>query len=141
MTSKDLTSTDTTLAQTDLLSQPHHDGSALYVSNLRPRLGETVSVRVRVPHEADVSAVHVRLTPDAEPKFVDAVVERRTETETWWRAEIICRNPVTNYRFILEGGTPGYPWLNGTGPHPRARPDAAPAGPCGRAPPPPPHRP
>jgi len=109
----------------DLLSQPHHDGSALYVSNLRPGLGDTVTLRVRVPHEADVSAVHVRLTPDAEPKFVDAVVEGRTETETWWRAEIICRNPVTNYRFILEGGPTGYQWLNGTGLHPRDVPDAA----------------
>lgn len=112
-------------ATTDLLSQPHHDGSALYVSNLRPGLGDTVTMRVRVPHEADVSAVHVRLTPDAEPTFVDAVVEHRTETETWWRAEIICRNPVTNYRFILEGSTTAYQWLNGTGIHPRDVPDAA----------------
>ena len=114
-----------TLAPTDLLSQPHHDGSALYVSNPSPRLGETVRVRVRVPHEADVSAVHVRLTPDAEPKFADAVVERRTETEMWWSAEIICRNPVTSYRFILEGGTTPYRWLNGTGVHLRDVPDAA----------------
>jgi Glycosidases len=109
----------------DLLSQPHHDGSALYVSNLRPRLGDTVTLRVRVPHEADVSAVHVRLTPDAEPKFVDAVIERRTDEETWWKAEIICRNPITNYRFILEGGTTLYQWLNGTGMHQRDVPDAA----------------
>jgi alpha-glucosidase len=109
----------------DLLSQPHHDGSALYVSNLRPRLGETVSVRVRVPLEADVSAVHVRLTPDAEPKFVDAVIEVRTDTETWWTAEITCHNPVTSYRFILEGGTTAYRWLNGTGVHLRDVPDAA----------------
>jgi alpha-glucosidase len=114
-----------TIAGTDLLSRPHHDGSALYVSNLRPRLGDTVSVRVRVPHEADVSAVHVRLTPDAEPIFVDALAETSTGTETWWRAEIICRNPVTSYRFILEGGPTTYQWLNGTGVHERDVPDAA----------------
>ena len=111
--------------QTSLLSQPHHDGSALCVSNLRPQPGDTVTVRVRVPHEADVVAVHVRLTPDAEPLFVDAVVDRITETETWWRAEIICHNPVTNYRFILEGGATAYQWLNGTGLHLRDVPDAA----------------
>jgi alpha-glucosidase len=111
--------------QTSLLSQPHHDGSALYVSNLRPQPRDTVTVRVRVPHEADVVAVHVRLTPDAEPLFVDAVVDRITETETWWRAEIICHNPVTNYRFILEGGATAYQWLNGTGLHLRDVPDAA----------------
>ena len=39
-----------------------------------------------MPHEADVTAVHVRLTPDAEPVFVDAVVERTTATDTWWAA-------------------------------------------------------
>ena len=114
-----------TSVRTGLLSQPHHDGSALYVSNLAPRLGDTVTVRVRVPHEADITAVHVRLTPDAEPLFVDAVVDRVTETETWWRAEIICHNPVTSYRFILEGGPTAYQWLNGTGVHERDVPDAA----------------
>jgi alpha-glucosidase len=111
--------------QTELLSQPHHDGSALYVSNQRPELGDTVTVRVRVPHESDVAAVHVRLTPDAEPVFVQAVVDRGTETETWWRAEIICHNPITGYRFILEGGATGNQWLNGTGAHLRDLPDAA----------------
>ena len=109
----------------DLLGQPHHDGSALYVSNPHPALGDTVTVRVRVPHEAGVSAVHVRLTPDAEPFFVDAAIERETETDTWWAADIVVHNPVTNYRFILEGGPTAYLWLNGTGVHQRDVPDAA----------------
>ena len=114
--------------RSSLLSQPHHDGSGLYVSNLRPRLGDSVSVLVRVPHEAEVTAVHVRLTPDAEPTFVDAVVARRTETEAWWQADITCHNPVTSYRFILEGSPEedqAYRWLNGTGVHLRDVPDAA----------------
>ena len=109
----------------DLLSQPHHDGSGLYVSDLRPRLGDTVTVRVRVPHEADVTAVRARVTPDAEPVFVDAVADRITGTETWWRAEITCHNPVTGYRFLLEGDATPYQWLNGTGVHRRDVPDAA----------------
>jgi alpha-glucosidase len=106
-----------------LLAQPHHDGSALYVSNPYPALGETVRVRMRVPREAEVSAVHVRTCPDAEPAFVDAVLERRSDTETWWAADVACHNPVTNYRFILEGGPTGYLWLNGTGVHQRDIPD------------------
>jgi alpha-glucosidase len=109
----------------DVLGQPHHDGSALYVSNPHPSLGDSVTVRVRVPHEADVQAVHVRLTPDAEPIFVDANVERQTETDTWWAATIVVHNPVTNYRFILEGRPTAYQWLNGTGIHHRDVPDAA----------------
>ncbi|MDF2145475.1 glycoside hydrolase family 13 protein [Knoellia sp. p5-6-4] len=112
-------------ARHDLLAQPHHDGSALYVSNPHPALGETVTVRVRVPKEADVTAVHVRLTPDAEPFFVDAVIERETASDTWWVADIVVHNPVTNYRFILEGGPTAYQWLNGTGVHHRDVPDAA----------------
>ena len=114
-----------TRLQADLLSQPHHDGSALYVSNRHPRLGDPVQLRVRVPHETHVSAVHVRLVPDAEPTFVDAVVELVTEAETWWRADIICHNPVTGYRFLLEGADTAYQWLNGTGVHQRDVPDAA----------------
>ncbi|MBA2694362.1 MAG: hypothetical protein H0U62_00580, partial [Actinobacteria bacterium] len=43
---------------------PHHDGSPLYVSTQSPALGDTVSVRVRVPHLAGVDAVHVRTAPD-----------------------------------------------------------------------------
>ena len=111
--------------QPDLLGQPHHDGSALYVSNPYPALGESVTVRVRVPCDADVTAVHVRTTPDAEPVFTDAAVERTTGTETWWAAQVVCHNPVTNYRFILEGGPTAYQWLNGTGVHQRDVPDAA----------------
>lgn len=111
--------------QPDLLGQSHHDGSALYVSNPYPALGESVTVRVRVPSDSDVTAVHVRTTPDAEPVFTDAAVERTTDTETWWAAQIACHNPVTNYRFILEGGPTAYQWLNGTGVHQRDVPDAA----------------
>ena len=85
-------------------------------------------MRVRVPHDADVTAVHVRLTPDAEPVFVDAVVERTTATDTWWAARVVVHNPVTNYRFILEGGPTAYQWLNGTGIHLRDVPDAATSG-------------
>jgi len=69
--------------------------------------------------------VHVRVTPDGEPQFVDAVIDRVSEAETWWRAEITCHNPVTGYRFILEGGAAAYQWLNGTGMHQRDVPDAA----------------
>ena len=69
-----------------LLNTPHHDGSSRYVSELHPRLGETVDLLVRVPHAADVGSIHVRTTPDAEPKFTAARIDRSTATDTWWRA-------------------------------------------------------
>jgi hypothetical protein len=112
-------------APPDLLALPHHDGSALYVSNPHPAPGDTVRVLVRVPHESEVTAVHLRTAPDAEQQFSAAVVDRRTDTDTWWSAELTCHNPVTGYRFLLEGGATSYAWLNGTGVHLRDVPDAA----------------
>jgi len=109
------------------LSHPHHDGSALYVSDLVPRLGQTVTVWIRVPSELPLDHVHVRTAPDGEQRFVAAVVDeqRTSELESWWRAELVCHNPVTNYRFLLAGGPTRYAWLNGTGLHLRDVPDAS----------------
>ncbi|PZU40517.1 MAG: glycoside hydrolase family 13 protein, partial [Arsenicicoccus sp.] len=87
-----------------------------------------VSVRVRVPRAAGVSAVHVRTTPDGEQFFSDARVVHRTEDEDWWQGEVTCHNPVTTYRFLLESDAedvPAYRWLNGTGVHLRDVPDTS----------------
>src|SRR5690606_6799938 len=92
----------------------HHDGSARYVPQQASGLGEQVTVFVRVPVGAGVDRVHVRTTPDGEPCFIEAVIDRRTPTEVWWRAEIEVRNPVTGYRFLLDGAG-GPRWLNGLG--------------------------
>src|SRR5699024_3578239 len=99
------------------LLQPHHDGSSRYVSEQNPRLGDTVSVLVRVPLESAVSAVHVRTAPDVEQRFTAARLPRTTETDAWWSAAVVCHNPLTNYRFLLSGGPSQYAWLNGTGVH------------------------
>lgn len=110
------------------LAEPHHDGSPLYVSDPAPPPGGRVQVRVRVPHTAQVSAVHVRTAPDGEQVFTAAREVASDEREAWWQAELRCHNPVTHYRFLLSGdegtGAPGYRWLNGTGPHLRDVPDA-----------------
>ncbi len=115
------------------LDRPHHDGSALYVSTETPRLGDRVTVWLRVPAgttrpgEAPYAAAYVRLLHDGEPRFVAAVrdVERSSERETWWRAELDCRNRVTSYRWLLSGGPVGWLWVNGAGAHLRDVPDGA----------------
>ncbi|MEU5904298.1 glycoside hydrolase family 13 protein [Micromonospora sp. NPDC047527] len=94
--------------------RPHHDGSATYVPDQEPALGRSVPVFVRVPAGADVRTVHVRTTPDGEPRFVEAVVDRRAGGDVWWRADVEVRNPVSNYRFMLTGAD-GYRWLNAAG--------------------------
>ncbi|MFI7522606.1 glycoside hydrolase family 13 protein [Micromonospora globbae] len=94
--------------------QPHHDGSARYVPEQEPALGDTVDVFVRVPAGADVREVHVRTTGDGEPGFTEAVVDRVDGDEVWWRAPVEVRNPVSNYRFLLTGRH-GYRWLTAAG--------------------------
>jgi alpha-glucosidase len=90
----------------------HHDGSSLYVSTPEPALGETVTVFLRGP--AGGGPVHVRSTPDGEPRFTEAVLDRTDGVETWWRADVEVRNPVTHYRFLLAGPS-GYRWLTAAG--------------------------
>jgi alpha-glucosidase len=97
------------------IGRPHHDGSALYVPDQEPALDRTVDLFVRAPHDAHVSRVALRSTRDGEPRFVEAVVDRRTERETWWRVALTLAHRVVSYRFLLDGGRHGYRWLNGAG--------------------------
>jgi alpha-glucosidase len=96
--------------------RPHHDGSGRYVSTAAPALGERVRVRLRVPAEAGIDRAHVRVLKDAEPAFTAMHVEARHAHETWWAALIEQHNPVTSYRFYVDGPA-GYGWVNGTGWH------------------------
>src|SRR4051794_27037634 len=74
----------------------HHDGSALYVGDPAPALGDTVQVFLRADAATDV---HVRSTADGEPAFAAAVPDR----PGWWRAAVVVRNPVTRYRWLVDG--------------------------------------
>jgi alpha-glucosidase len=92
----------------------HHDGSPLYVSDASPQLGDKVDVFVRVNNDVGARRVHVRSTPDGEPTFVEAQVDRVDGEETWWRASLEVANPEVSYRFVLETPT-GNVWVNGHG--------------------------
>ena len=97
---------------------PHHDGSALYVSDQAPRPGDTVGVRVRVPEAwGAVASVHVRSTPDREPRFHDARLLGAAEGWRWWEAEVEILNPVNGYRFLINRADGGHWWLNAAGVH------------------------
>ncbi|MGO3430373.1 MAG: glycoside hydrolase family 13 protein, partial [Cellulosimicrobium funkei] len=104
---------------------PHHDGSALYVPEGVPALGDTVPVRVRVPRSAGVRDVWLRTVRDGEPRLAPARLDRSDEHEDWYVAEVLVHNPVTGYRFFLDEGERGYRWLNGRGVWDRDVPDAA----------------
>jgi len=97
--------------------QPHHDGSATYVSDLAPNLGDEVTVRLRVPRASKVTQGLLRVYIDGEQELIATVVDREDEDELWLRASFRVENPVVNYRWLLDGIPRGYQWLNGTGLH------------------------
>jgi len=107
----------------------HHDGSALYVPEGTPGLGDTVPVRVRVPRGAGVRDVWLRTVRDGEPRLAPARLDRSDEHEDWYVADVLVHNPETRYRFFLDtpgaDGSGGYRWLNGRGTWDRDVPDAA----------------
>ena len=97
---------------------PHHDGSPLYVSNLAPELGDTVTVRLRVPSGyGPLSAVRTRSNPDHEPEWTDAALLGSADGWDWWEAPVTVRNRRHGYRWLLvhEDGT--IEWFNQTGLH------------------------
>ncbi|HWC21451.1 MAG TPA: glycoside hydrolase family 13 protein [Flexivirga sp.] len=107
-----------------LSEQPHHDGSSLYVSTPAPQLGEAVDVWLRIPKEVRATAVHVRSAPDGEPVFASAQLDReRTGRaiagygagDQWWRAQVVVRNPITHYRFLVESDAAEKFWVTATG--------------------------
>jgi alpha-glucosidase len=107
-----------------LLDEPHHDGSALYVSTRAPALGEAVTVWVRVPAGLDVTEVHARSTPDGEPRFdrleidperTGAAVGGYGAGDIWWRGCITVTNPLTRYRFLIVTGSGAPFWLTACG--------------------------
>lgn len=104
-------------AVTSLAAEPHHDGSACYLDNPAPGLGEQVAVRLRVPAGFGATAVHVRAVIDGEPTYTTAKMDEHEGGEdgaVWWQGEVTAGNPVTSYRFLVE--TPAGPrWVNGAG--------------------------
>jgi alpha-glucosidase len=89
-------------------SEPHHDGSALYVPDPNPKLGAKVNVFLRVPRTSDVTSAWVRVIIDGEPELVRPAVDRQDKRDTWLRAELPVINPVVSYRWLLDGGQYGY---------------------------------
>ncbi|WP_198413040.1 glycoside hydrolase family 13 protein [Cryobacterium sp. HLT2-28] len=95
---------------------PHHDGSPLHVSTPNPELGESVTVRVRIPESfGTVASVYARSNPDKEPRFDAARLLGAADGWQWWEAAIVVENPVHGYRFLIDLADGTHWWLNATG--------------------------
>jgi len=100
-----------------LALHPHHDGSALYVPNQKPKLLDKVKVRIRI-HEAmgKVKSVRVRFSESGEAfPTDDAKVIRKVDGWSWFETSIVMHNPHMNYRFYIELANGDIFWLNAHG--------------------------
>ena len=97
--------------------QPHHDGSAIYVVNQKPKLLDKVKIRVRV-HAAigDVESVVVRFSESGEAfPAPPAKVVGAGDGWTWYESTVVMHNPRMNYRFRITLKNGDVFWLNTLG--------------------------
>ncbi len=101
---------------------PHHDGSPFHVRGAAVPGGE-VTLRVRVPHDADGTpgAVRVvlRAVRDGEPAVRAAEQVSRDSAGAWWEVTLRLVNRLTSYRFLVSRGPDDFRWLTATGVHGR----------------------
>ena len=111
--------------QLPLAYQPHHDGSALYVPNQSPALGDKVKLRVRI-HDAigKVAEVRVRYSESGEAfPTPPAKVVKRDGKWSWYESVITMHNPRMNYRFYIKLASGEVVWYNPQGLHALNQPD------------------
>jgi alpha-glucosidase len=97
------------------LAQPHHDGSELYVLERPDAPGGEATVRVRVPHAANVDRVLLRHVAEGEPFAVEAELDAEDAHEAWYRATFTVGAETSHYRWLFDRGEGGYDWLTGRG--------------------------
>lgn len=92
----------------------HHDGSELYVSNRAPRLGEKVTLRVRIPKKDPAKELFIRVLQDGEPVTYPLKKSKSNRVENWYQVSVEIVSSITNYRFLLRNGK-SFRWLNAAG--------------------------
>jgi alpha-glucosidase len=84
------------------LSSVHHDGSPRYLSALHPRLGERVTVRLRVASGAPIRRAFLRSAPDGEERLTPLAPGAVRGPARWWEGVLEVSEPLVGYRFTLE---------------------------------------
>jgi alpha-glucosidase len=77
----------------------HHDGSALYVGNQAPKIGDQVTIKLRTPATAPIERVILRTAPDGE-NHTELMHKIADDGHlVWWGVEMPIHMPLTPYRF------------------------------------------
>lgn len=107
-------SKSTQRSNSSLIQEPHHDGSEIYVSNSAPKVGEKITLRVRVPQSYTFAKAFIRIYEDGEPRSYELKKESSNKTESWWKIKVEIVNLKTSYRFVFISESK-YEWLNAYG--------------------------
>ena len=105
----------------DFSLQPHHDGSALYIANQKPKLLEKVKVRVRVhpKFEAKIgklAKVIIRQSENGEAFLqAPAKIVKSNDGWIWFEATLTMYNPSIYYRWCFVTENDDVYWLNTLG--------------------------
>ncbi len=84
-----------------MINQPHHDGSELYVSNGAPRIGESITLKLRVPSGYTFEKAFIRVYEDGEPRSYELKKGSKSAQEQWLSVTVKVINPQVVYRFIF----------------------------------------
>lgn len=95
-------------------NKPHHDGSDLYVSNSAPKIGDKVTLKVRVPNDYLFEKAMLRIYHDGEPRIFEMKLTKKGSVESWYQATVEILNLQSSYRFAFIGHGK-YEYLNARG--------------------------
>ena len=106
----------------------HHDGSPRYVRRGErgcsdPRLGDEITIRLRVGPDATIERALIRTCPDGEQMLTPMEAGEAEPACRWWQATMRLSMPSTNYRFLVFTADGAW-WYNGTGLHRHTPTDA-----------------
>lgn len=108
------------LVNTDQLIHPSwlarvlHTPTADYLSNPNPDLGETVTVRLLIPSQAEPDQVVLRTIPNGEQQFTAMLPKSEDGAYRSWEAPLKINEPRVSYRFAIQTGGRVW-WLNTLG--------------------------
>jgi catechol 2,3-dioxygenase-like lactoylglutathione lyase family enzyme len=71
------------------------------------QVGELFLVLIVHPAKAGDTPVVVFSLDGGIDDYAEARVDRSDDAAVWWRADLTLRNPITSYRFLLDGGSGG----------------------------------
>jgi len=96
------------LAEPQWAAGVHHDGSAVFVSNPLPALGETVTLRLRTPQDAPLNYAYIRAMIDGEYHWAKMTVVEETAISRLWEGTLTATQSVIDYCFKLMADDGAY---------------------------------